>query len=128
MSELIVDQENAVRHCVRHFYDVARNDEWLGPTFAASIKNWDTHLLAMDDFWLTALLGQDRYRSAPFPPHLKLKIDQSHFDRWRDLWVASAVETLPEPLRGKAISMGKSMAHCWGQAYQAMTREPAGSP
>ncbi len=125
MSDPSADLESAICNCVRDFYEAARIDALLGPVFAGSVKNWDKHLSTMDDFWITALLGLERYRSAPFPPHLKLAMSQQHFDRWRDLWVASATRTLPEPLRGRAISMGKSMAHCWGEAYTTMTGQTA---
>ncbi len=110
-------EEAAIKACVRAFYDLARADEVLGPVFNKVIRDWDGHLKTMDDFWSGALLGTKRYSAAPFPPHVKLDMNQDHFDRWRDLWVPSAEKYLPEPLRSKAMSIGEHMAHCWGRAY-----------
>jgi len=112
--------ETAIRDCVRAFYVQARADDLLGPIFNGVITDWDGHLRTMDDFWSGALLGTDRYRSAPFPPHLKLDMGQEHFDRWRDLWVEAATSHLPQPLADKAASMGASMSHCWGRAFVSM--------
>ncbi|MGE3247731.1 MAG: group III truncated hemoglobin [Beijerinckiaceae bacterium] len=112
--------EAAIRTCVREFYKVAQADDLLGPIFNGFVKDWDAHLSTMDDFWSAVLLGTDRYRSAPFPPHLKLDMGQEHFDRWRDLWVAAATAHLPGELGEKAAGTGSSMAHCWGRGYVSM--------
>jgi hemoglobin len=110
-------EEAAIKACVRGFYDLARTDDVLGPVFNKVIRDWDGHLKTMDDFWSGALLGTKRYSAAPFPPHVKLDMNQDHFDRWRDLWVPCAEKYLPEPMRSKAMSIGEHMAHCWGRAY-----------
>ena len=93
-------------------YERARADALLGPVFNGAIKDWDRHLDTMDDFWSSALLGTQRYKSAPFPPHLKLDMGQEHFDRWRDVWIPSCEATLPEPLKARAINMAEHMSHC----------------
>jgi hemoglobin len=110
-------EEAAIRTCVRAFYDLARADDLLGPVFNGVIRDWQAHLTTMDDFWSGALLGTKRYTAAPFPPHVKLDMTQDHFDRWKALWIPSAEKYLPEPIRGKAVSIGEHMAHCWGRAY-----------
>ena len=122
-----IDNEGAIRNCVRAFYDLARADDLLGPVFNDWIKDWDAHLRIMDDFWSGALLGTERYQGAPFPPHLKMKMTQAHFDRWRELWVPTAAKTLPEPIRSKAISSAEHTSHCWGRAYLTMTSQMAGA-
>ena len=125
MTETTVDFEAAIRTCVRAFYERACADDLLAPIFNGMVKNWDAHFAIMDDFWSGALLGTERYNGAPFPPHLKMTMTQEHFDRWRDLWVPTARETLPEPIRSKAISIGEHTAHCWGRAYTTMTNQMA---
>ena len=115
--------ETSIRACVRHFYERARADDMLGPIFNGYIKDWDRHLATMDDFWSGALIGTQRYKSAPFPPHLKLDMGQEHFDRWRDVWVPSCEATLPEPLKARAINMAEHMSHCWGRAFVMMKKE-----
>ena len=111
------ENEAAIRSCIRAFYDVARKDDLLGPLFNGVIKDWDGHMKTMDDFWSAALLGTERYRRAPFPPHLKLDMGQEHFDRWRDLWVETAKSSMPGDLGERAANMGVSMAHCWGRGF-----------
>ena len=113
-------EEAAIRACVRAFYDLARADDVLGPVFNGVVRDWEGHLKTMDDFWSGALLGTKRYSAAPFPPHVKLDMNQDHFDRWRDLWVPSAEKYLPEPIRGKAVSIGEHMSHCWGRAHMTI--------
>ena len=124
------ENEIAIRACVRAFYEVAKRDDLLGPIFNGMIKDWDGHLATMDDFWSAALLGTERYRRAPFPPHLKLDMGQEHFDRWHDLWVAATRSCLTDDLGARAASMGESMAHCWGRGFvqikaQMQAREEA---
>jgi hemoglobin len=116
------DDEASIRTCVRRFYEAVRTDDLIGPVFAGAISDWDRHLVTMDDFWSASLLGTARYAAAPFAPHLKLTMNQAHFDRWRDLWLEAVDETLPEPLRGKARSIGEHMSQCWGRAYTSMKR------
>ncbi len=125
MTEDIDQLESTIRSCVRRFYDAARADDLLGPVFNEWIKDWDKHLSTMDDFWSGALIGTQRYQAAPFPPHLKLKMTQAHFDRWKALWVPAAEASLPEPIRSKAVSISEHMAHCWGRAYLTMTNQMA---
>lgn len=114
------ENEAAVRACVRAFYEVAAEDDLLGPIFKGHIKDWDGHLATMDDFWSAALLGTDRYKRAPFPPHLKLDMGQEHFDRWSELWSKAARDSMPGDLGERAANMGASMAHCWGRAFVSM--------
>lgn len=115
--------EAAIRTCVREFYVKARADDLLGPIFNSVITDWDGHLTTMENFWSGALLGTDRYKGAPFPPHLKLDMGQEHFDRWRDLWVEAAKTHMPGELGEKAANGGASMAHCWGHAFVSMKEQ-----
>ncbi len=117
--------EDAIRRCVEEFYVKAREDDLLGPIFNGVITDWDAHLATMCDFWSAALLGTERYKSAPFPPHLKLDMGQEHFDRWAQLWGPAAREYLPDPLGERAASVGESMSHCWGSAFVSMKQQMA---
>ena len=114
------ENETAIRACVRSFYDAARKDDLLAPVFDSVIKDWDGHLTMMDDFWSAALLGTERYKRAPFPPHLKLDMGQHHFDRWNELWGTAARASMPGVLGERAANMGASMAHCWGRGFVQM--------
>lgn len=119
------DFEADIRACVSKFYEAARADDLIGPIFESIIKDWAHHYETMNDFWSNALLGTTRYSSAPFPPHVKIAMDQRHFDRWGELWAPAVEATLPEPLRTKALSIGGHMTHCWGRAHAVLSRQLA---
>ncbi len=125
MTEREPDYDADIRACVRAFYDKARADEMIGPIFDSIIMDWSQHIDIMNNFWSDALLGTTRYTNTPFPPHVKIPMDQRHFDRWRDLWSPTVQETLPEPLRTKAVSIGEHMAHCWGRAHATLSGQLA---
>ena len=66
---------------VRGFYARARDDELLGPIFAARIADWEPHLQRMCAFWSSVALLTGRYHGQPMPLHMPLPIDARHFDR-----------------------------------------------
>jgi hemoglobin len=77
---------------VHGFYDKVRRDEMLGPIFAERITDWGPHLARMVAFWSSVALMTGRYHGAPMPKHLPLPVDQSHFDRWLELFRETASE------------------------------------
>lgn len=80
---------------VRGFYARARNDELLGPIFAARIADWEPHLQRMCAFWSSVALLTGRYHGQPMPLHMPLPIDARHFDRWLALFADTARELCP---------------------------------
>ena len=87
--------EVMIERLVRGFYDKVRADEMLGPIFDARIKDWEPHLQQMCAFWSSVALMSGRYHGAPMPKHLPLPIDAAHFDRWLNLFEATAAEICP---------------------------------
>ena len=80
------------------FYGKARVDLLIGPIFNAVIKDrWPEHLEKMYRFWQTVLLGEHTYFGSPFPPHIQLAVDKTHFNRWLRLWY----ETIDSHFTGK---------------------------
>jgi hemoglobin len=77
------------------FYDRVRVDPMLGPVFAERIADWGPHLAKMVDFWSSVALMTGRYHGAPMPKHLSLPVEGAHFDRWLDLFRATAAEVCP---------------------------------
>lgn len=72
---------------VNEFYGLVQKDEKIGSIFNNIIKdNWPEHLSKMYRFWETILLGNHTYNGAPFLPHAKLPLDESHFERWLQLF------------------------------------------
>ena len=80
---------------VHGFYDRVRVDPMLGPVFAERIADWGPHLAKMVDFWSSVALMTGRYHGAPMPKHLSLPVEGAHFDRWLDLFRATAAEICP---------------------------------
>jgi len=96
---------------VNTFYLTVQNDDLIGPIFNKVIEGrWDAHLEKMYGFWETVLLGNSSYFGRPFPPHLKLGIEQSHFDRWLLLWRQSVKTLFVGDKADEAIWRGEKMA------------------
>jgi hemoglobin len=85
--------EDVLRLLVHRFYAKVRDDEMLGPIFAARITNWAPHLERMVAFWSSVALMTGQYHGRPVPAHVSLPIDASHFQRWLALFRAIAHET-----------------------------------
>lgn len=85
MSDITTIED--IKILVDTFYLGIREDDLLGPIFNAVIEDrWPQHLDKMYRFWQTVLLGEHTYSGSPFLPHMKLDIEQTHFDRWLEMW------------------------------------------
>ena len=85
--------EGVLRDLVHGFYGRIRRDPVLGPIFSARIIDWGPHLERMVAFWSSVALMTGRYHGRPVPAHMALPIDGAHFERWLDLFRATARET-----------------------------------
>jgi len=84
--------EALIERLVRAFYAKVREDELIGPVFAARIRDWEPHLQQMFAFWSSVMLTSGRYRGNPMIKHMPLPIDAHHFGRWLDLFEETAHE------------------------------------
>lgn len=93
--EVKTDIENIehIKVLVDTFYNNVQQDKLLGPIFIGAIKDWPHHLEKMYRFWQTVLLDQHTYSGSPFPPHAHMPIDETHFNRWIQIF-HETVETL----------------------------------
>lgn len=87
--------EEMIERLVRSFYARVRTDKMLAPIFDARIRDWEPHLQQMCAFWSSVALMSGRYHGAPMPKHLPLPVDAAHFDRWLELFEATAAEVCP---------------------------------
>ena len=87
--------ETMIDRLVRGFYARVRDDDVLGPIFAAKIDDWEPHLQRMCAFWSSVALMSGRYHGQPMAKHLPLPIDARHFDRWLALFENTARELCP---------------------------------
>jgi len=87
--------EAMIERLVHGFYAKVRADVVLGPIFDGHIKDWASHLAQMCAFWSSVALMTGRYHGTPMAKHLPLPVDADHFDRWLELFEATAREICP---------------------------------
>ncbi len=99
ITESIVEQtgidQEMIDRLVRAFYGKVRTDALLAPVFEARISDWEPHLRRMCEFWSSVALMTGIYHGRPMEKHLPLPVDSRHFDRWLQLFEASASEACP---------------------------------
>jgi len=84
-----------IARLVDGFYDRVRADPLIGPVFNERISDWGPHLEQMKLFWSSVALMSGVYHGRPMPKHLPLPIDARHFDRWLELFEATARDLCP---------------------------------
>lgn len=102
--------EAMIERLVRRFYDRARADELLGPVFAGCIEDWEPHLGQMCAFWSSVALLTGRYHGQPMAKHLPLPVDGRHFDRWLELFAATARNVCPPAAAEHFIERARRIA------------------
>ncbi len=104
-----------IRQLVDHFYGKVRQDEFLADIFNKVIGNhWPDHLEKMYRFWQTVLLGEHTYYGSPLAPHIKLPVQRTHFDRWKQLFM----ETVDENFTGEKAAEAKFRAEKMAEMFQ----------
>jgi len=75
---------------VETFYASIREDELLGPIFAARIADWGPHLARMKAFWRGVLLNSGEYTGNPMRMHVAIPgLEERHFAHWLELFYAA---------------------------------------
>lgn len=111
--------EAEITQLVYGFYDAVRRDEVLGPIFERHVKNWDTHLPTMVDFWSSALRGTARFRGSPMPKHAALPgLSIELFQRWLGLFRETTAALPNQALAEKANDLAKRIAQSLWYGYQ----------
>jgi len=82
---------------VRSFYSRARRDPLIGPVFEGKVHDWEAQFERMGAFWSSVALMSGRYHGQPMAVHLPLPIDTPHFDRWLEIFAATARDVCPPP-------------------------------
>lgn len=97
---------------VENFYWKVRQDPVLGPVFDRAIDDWPGHLERMSAFWSSVMLTSGRYKGNPMAAHLKQRdsIRKPMFDRWLELWLETASETLDEPGAARVVAKAERIA------------------
>ena len=102
--------EAMIKRLVHGFYERVRADEVLGPVFAARITDWGPHLERMCAFWSSVALLTGVYSGRPMQAHQKLPVDAAHFDRWLELFEATATALTPPAAAALFIDRARRIA------------------
>ena len=102
--------EPMIARLVDAFYDRVRADLMLGPVFADRISDWGPHLQQMRLFWSSVALMSGVYHGRPMPKHLPLPVDARHFDRWLELFEATAAGVCPPAAAAHFIERARRIA------------------
>ncbi len=81
---------------IRPFYIDVRQHSVLGPIFDSHIKDWETHLAKITEFWALQTGGEAKYRGGFAGAHLQLGIKPEFFDHWLALWDFNCQRRLEE--------------------------------
>lgn len=102
--------EPMIARLVDAFYDRVRGDPLIGPVFDERISDWGPHLEQMKLFWSSVALMSGVYHGRPMPKHLPLPVDARHFDRWLDLFEATAADVCPPAAAAHFIERARRIA------------------
>ena len=102
--------EAMIGRLVDGFYDRVRADPLIGPVFNERIADWGPHLEQMKLFWSSVALMSGAYHGRPMPKHLPLPVDARHFDRWLELFEATARDLCPPAAADHFIERARRIA------------------
>ena len=101
-----------IKLLVNTFYEKVQNDDLIGPIFNEKMTGrWPEHLEKMYRFWQTLLLEEHTYSGSPFPPHKHLPVNQSHFDRWMEIFTKTVDSLFVGKLAEEAKIRAANMAY-----------------
>lgn len=95
---------------VHGFYARVREDDLLGPVFAARIDDWGPHLEKMVAFWQSVALMTGTYEGAPMPAHVTLPVGWEHYQRWLALFRETAEKLCPPQGAAHVIERSERIA------------------
>lgn len=93
-----------IHQLVSKFYDKVLKDEVLAPFFTR--LDFASHLPKMEQFWRFALLSEEGYTTNVTEKHLKMPLEEAHFDRWLGLFY----QTIDELFIGELAEQAKQRA------------------
>ena len=102
--------EGMIEQLVRAFYARVRADDVLGPIFEARIRDWEPHLAQMFAFWSSVALMTGRYHGRPMQQHAPLPVGGIHFDRWLELFEATAGDVCPPAAAAHFVAKARMIA------------------
>jgi len=102
--------EPMIERLVRLFYQRIQVEPVLGPIFATRVTDWEHHIAKLCTFWSSVALMTGRYHGQPMRMHMGLPVDGTHFDRWLELFEATAAEVCPPAAAEHFIERARRIA------------------
>ncbi|GAA4334899.1 hypothetical protein GCM10023144_27600 [Pigmentiphaga soli] len=120
--------EDDIRGLVHAFYARVRQDDALGPIFNTHVRDWDSHLAKLVDFWSSLLRGTARFSGTPMTRHAALPdLSADLFQRWLGLFRATALEQPNRAMADQACMLAGRIAQSLWMGYQ-LDRDPDAAP
>ena len=88
----------------------------LGPIFNKTVKDWDTHLELITDFWMNSIHLKGNYIGNPVKKHIEVDkfcshaITQNHFAQWLNIWSETCDENLEKELAFSLKNKARKMS------------------
>ncbi|WP_217808570.1 group III truncated hemoglobin [Rhodococcus sp. 1168] len=116
-----------VETMVGEFYERAFADPLIGPIFTEiAVMDLGHHLPIMCDFWETVLFRAGKYKRNAFQLHValndKFPLEQEHFDRWLEIWVANVDESFAGQKAEAAKTQARRIAYSIHRRLHASSR------
>jgi len=115
-----------INKLVLSFYAKIRKNDEIGYFFNNSIKDWDTHLEKLTDFWESNLFFTGSFRGNPAVAHVKVdkennhSISQYHFGIWLNLWFQTIDELYEGEMAERLKQNARKMStHLFLRIYQS---------
>ncbi len=115
--------EASIARLVATFYGRAREDDVIGPVFAAAVADWDEHIARITAFWSGVMLRTGGYEGRPLRPHLVLPLADEHFERWLALFEQTARELYPAGAAEAFVVRARRIANSFEMARASQRGE-----
>lgn len=102
--------EPMIERLVRLFYQRIQAEPVLGPIFAVRVTDWEHHIAKLSAFWSSVALMTGRYHGQPMRMHMDLPVGGAHFDRWLELFEATATEVCPRAAAEHFVERARRIA------------------
>jgi hemoglobin len=97
---------------VNTFYTKIRANDELGPIFNTAIKDWDSHLIHLTDFWESQLFRKNVFSGNPLKKHVEVDENNNNqltndlFGLWLQFWLG----TIDKLFEGELADLAKDRA------------------
>lgn len=97
---------------VNTFYTKIRANDELGPIFNTAIKDWDSHLIHLTNFWESQLFRKNVFSGNPLKKHVEVDENNNNqltndlFGLWLQFWLG----TIDELFEGELADLAKDRA------------------